>query len=285
MDRVKKAMIFGRGFGLYGHAVAMVDLGFEVFFPADYRPDVLEREEMAELWDKFHFIDDATSSMSGMDLVCCARRPAENAGLAEKLFETNFSGSLVVEKPIHVTPDTAMRLAEKLNASGLNWGVPYLFLYEDWFADLKEGISSNKKMVLNWSHQIFSTQATWKSNAHQGGGALAFYMIHILAVFQALGLTYRLRKNEKAGWTFESAELCVNFQLDEIANFEILENGKVKLSQAGPFGDMPRKGLRDPRATALQKFYQDLLTGQGTNKTLAFHQGIHERWQDAIPKV
>ena len=280
MDRIKpKALIFGRSFGLYGHSLALHDLGFQICVPSQYRSTIFSREEYAPLQDRCIYLDDPLAAISEMSLICCARRPLDNEAIAYEVLRAGYQGDLILEKPMSASPDKADRLAAHLSGAQVKWDVPYLLLHLEWFHHIKLLASTKQTLSILWHHKGQFTSDHWKAHDEEGGGILAFYLIHIVALFEKLGLACHIDKSKQGTWTLKGEWLEVEFTLADKASFSIYKQDEKILSQESPFGAQPQKGMRDTRIPALKRFYQAFLERENQQEALQFHQHVHERWR------
>lgn len=281
MDRVKpKALVFGRSFGLYGHAMALHELGFQICLPHHYRDEIASREEYVSLKESCIYVDEPLLHFRGIELVCCARRPCDNEKIAKELVERGYRGALVLEKPISSSPEKALELASELSQAGLQWDVPYLFIHLEWFDLIQRASSSKNKISIEWTHKAQFTAGHWKTNESEGGGVIAFYLIHILAIFVKLGVPCYLENSKNGRWIIKGEWLEVVFQLSDKASFSLKRFDEILFVQQSPFGAMPKKGNKDSRIPALQRFYTEFLERQVHDGSICFHQLVHERWRD-----
>lgn len=283
MDRIKpKALIFGRSFGLYGHAMALDELGFDICLPSHYRATIFSRKEYTNLQKNVSYLDDPFSDMSMFSIICCARRPSDNYKLVTELIQRGYSGSVVVEKPMGISPDVADKLALALTQAELKWDIPYLFLQLGWFDLVKQSVLLKTKISILWCHNGQFAADHWKANITQGGGVIGFYLIHIIAIFVKLGLPFQLNHSKDGSCRMTSTWLDVEFKLSDQALFTVIKNDKIMFSNQSPFGSQPKKGLKDTRIPALQRFYQDFLARKDYDEAVAFHKRVHQRWYDVV---
>ena len=281
MDRMKQsALIFGRSFGLYGHAMALDKLGVDIFVPSHYRDFIFDREEYVSLQKNACYIDNPLSDINSYSIICCARRPYDNEILVNALLEKGYKGSVIVEKPMGISPDIAHQIAVSLSQAQLRWDVPYLFLHLEWFEHIKHCRGPRDKVSIFWSHNGQFEGNNWKVNDNQGGGILAFYLIHVLALFEKLDLPSQVKRLQDGTWKVSGNWLDVEFKISDDALFSITKDEQVIFHDESPFGAMPTKGTEDTRIPALKKFYQAFFATKDQGDTVAFHQRILERWRD-----
>lgn len=275
-------VVLGGGFGLYGHVAALAGMGRPVATLARYRAEAEARPELAPLVEKVTWLADEGRACAAAGLVCLARRPADNARLAEQLAASGKT-HLIVEKPIAPTAQAAMALTERLADEGCRFAVPYLFLHCDWFQPLAEAVARGDAIAIQWTHPGPGTE-NWKGDARAGGGPLGFYLIHALALIEALlpGAAVRARATGGAEVALEAGadgRLAIDFARTGGALFRIAANGAPLFAASGPFGDTPARGRADPRLPALRRFYETAGPDLANAPPPAFHSAVHAHWR------
>lgn len=275
------ALVLGRGFGLYGHAAALAGAGWRVLLPEAYRADVAARPELAHLSGQFGFVDDPKAAFAEVGLICLARRPGDNAALAVSLCERPRCPPLVIEKPIAASPEAADQLADLLRLAGIRWTVPYLFLHTDWVDAIAAAIKQGLRCRILWQHQQAPNLQGWKHDTELGGGALAFYLIHIIALLHVVD-PGDVRISRQAGhWLLASERLEVTLQLGDEMGFSVDAGGEQVFLEPSPFGAAPARGKADPRIGPLQRFYAAFLEQPGPQISADLHARIHRTWAQA----
>lgn len=285
-------MIFvtGSGFGLYGHAAALVRMGKPVATLTRYRPSMEAREDLRELSEKLSFFDDEAKGIERADVLVLARRPFENARAASLLAREGWAGTLVIEKPIAESAIAAQQLAGLLDKRQQPWAVPYLFVHCDWYSELKRAFCSGEPVSarIDWRFEPSSKAAGWKRTSSEGGGPLAFYFVHCLAAAEALlpdGESDRTKSCEGGGGV-TGLELCTR-RLDStlVSHFELGPprftvscNNRTVVESDSPFGAIPVRNTADPRLDVLQRFYTHTVFG-AESQAPHFHERIHRAWR------
>ncbi|HYG27099.1 MAG TPA: hypothetical protein VD906_09340 [Caulobacteraceae bacterium] len=283
-------MIFvvGGGFGVYGHLAALAASGREVGAPSRYRQMVEQRPELRHVSGEVSWRDDEAQGLASATTVVLARRPADNAALALELCATEEPPALVIEKPIAPSASASIALAEQLDAGGCAWSTPYLFQYCDWYEHLASSLSGNGSATLTWRFRQGAAPSAWKSQPREGGGALAFYFIHCIALAEAAlpGATMTFSRVEADGRQQISlvasrgeARLSIDFHLaDEPVHFLLETDSGARFEAETPFGARPMAGAPDPRIAPLRRFYDDVVFG-GRAPGAQFHARVHEHWR------
>ncbi len=274
-----KSLVFGRGFGLYGHAVALSELGCRVHFPLDYKSVVLSRIELKPYLANIVYVAEPEKNVEDIDLVCLARRPNDNVKLLNTLLDNGFSRNIVIEKPLGNSPESACRLLPIVNKYE-RWSIPYLFEYCDWFYELYKAVSENKHIDIEWFHCQVNNPSSWKHNEKSGGGILSFYFVHLIALFKRL--------KPESPYSIDISNECITltsdmfsgkFKLSEATLFKLKVDGYPVYVEPSPFGVIPKKGIRDPRVDALKIFYQKAVLGHDSPQSINFHEGVIDAWR------
>lgn len=284
-------LVLGGGFGLYGHLAAIARLGRPMATLARYRPIVQTRPEMASFAERIAWIDDEQEGCARASAVVLARRPADNFAIARDLIARDRGGTLVIEKPIAPTPGEALQLGDALAGSGRHCATPYLFLYCRWFDVMSDRFSNDAeaKLELHWSFRRSPHSGSWKSAGDEGGGALAFYFIQLIAIAE------RLLPNASREWSqttdndgetliLDSVDkgrrLSIRFDLDRAPmSFSVMDGTSVLARETTPFGAVPAAGTVDPRIPVLERFYREAVFG-ASETTNAHDRAVNEIWRD-----
>jgi len=188
--------ILGGGFGLYGYLPAAVDSGIEdILLPIKYREIIESRKELKQYRTKIVWLDSDQKLMNLASTLVVARRPSDQLMLIPKLVALGNLKTIILEKPIAPTPESAFRLLATVEKSDKRCLSGFIFRYLPWFLDLKEKFASrnfttHQTLHLKWfflAHHFAEEIETWKKNHNQGGGVVRFFGIHIIALLSELG--------------------------------------------------------------------------------------------------
>lgn len=280
-------LVLGGGFGLYGHLAALAGMDRPVAVPARYRARLLDRPELAELDSRIKWVDE-DRALAAASHVVLARRPEDNAAMAEALIQRGYTGFLVSEKPLAPSPARSEVLGERLAAAGIDFAVPYLLLNCAWTPDVRAALAGGSRRVrIDWAFRQSASAWAWKRMPDQGGGNLAFYFIHCIALAEGLlaGADYRWsyaaggEGREKITLIAERDGAVLEIIFDQMANdtyFRIAVDDAPILLENTPFGGVPQRGVPDPRIPVLQSFYRDDVFG--APRPSAFHRAVAQRW-------
>jgi predicted dehydrogenase len=203
-----KIAIFGGGFGLYGYLPALIACGCEVALPARYRERVASRDDIRALAARVEWGADDDAMLRRCDGVVVALPPAEQRRQVERCLAHENIRHLLLEKPLDVSPALADALLDGLERSGRGFAIGYHFRHTGWGkALLRDGRGARR---IGWrfrAHHYAHDVETWKRRPAEGGGALRFYGVHLVALMAELGYdsaaeseTVSARAGEPEAW-------------------------------------------------------------------------------------
>ena len=281
--------VFGSGFGLYGHTAALAAMNCQVTTLARYKPFAEKRVELRALVPRIRWIDDAQAALSTADVIVFARRPEDNVADIRRALDANGNACLVCEKPMAATWRATGILENKLIDRRRTWAIPYLFSYCGWLKPLRERLGRGEHVNVLWQHRQAKNVKGWKNNNAQGGGALAFYFLHCLAVLETVKRGCRAEFKEMS--SDEATRLCamaelgqgsltLQFELGAQQRFEIGSSDKTWFVAQTPFGDAFKKGEEDPRVPVLQEFYRrEVLARDANSQTTEYYRCVTKQWR------
>jgi predicted dehydrogenase len=191
--------IVGSGFGLYGYLPALVEVGKKnVILPDRYKDKFLARSELKIYADYIHWVSDDGDMFEMADTIVLALPPEYQLDLVKKLIRFNNIRSLLLEKPLAVSPEKSSQLLDELEIFNKKFRISYNFRFTTWgarIADLlKDSNHANNinQVCISWEFlapHYRNNALVWKRFNSSGGGALRFYGIHIIALLAELGYT------------------------------------------------------------------------------------------------
>ena len=186
--------IFGSGFGLYGYLPAIVQgCRRRVVLPRRYQAEFGKRLELAYLSPSIVWVDDERDAIKLASTVVLAQRPADNAARLIHCLESPTIQRLLVEKPLGRCPLEAAALLKLLRRRTEHFRIGYTFRYTDWGRRILSTVtraSSESILQIEWYFMAYHFRhnvETWKRSATQGGGAIRFYGIHLIALMAEAG--------------------------------------------------------------------------------------------------
>lgn len=194
-----KVAILGSGFGLYGYLPALVGLGCAVVLPQRYRAVLEDRNELADFARVVEWVADEGAALDRAEAVVLARRPADQAGMMADILRRPHLQRLLLEKPLAPDPEEAERLQAALQASGKLFRTGYILGFTDWGQRLiaqSRDSQARGDLAIRWSfraHHYATGRHNWKRAHAEGGGALRFYGIQLIAIAAEMGFDRALR--------------------------------------------------------------------------------------------
>ncbi len=305
-------LVVGGGFGLYGHVAALAGAGREVATLTEYRVRAEARPELAALVPHIRWVDDVMAAARDAEAVVLARTPGQNADLARSLMAQGIGGKLIIEKPVAETPAAAAALETELAAANRRWAVPYLFTECDWAETAREALAAGKRVEIDWTHHQSPTVRGWKREADAGGGAVAFYFIHFIALAETLmpgcepvfdvaldgaggvvSCTLAVHRHCERSEAIQGGprnsgllrsarndkddDLTLRFSLGGVSHFAVRIDTQPIIDTPTPFGAVPAAGSPDPRIPMLAAFHNRVATDPHFQAP-AFHAAITRHW-------
>lgn len=185
--------IVGTGFGLYGYlpAIAGVRDG-TVVLPESARAKFAARPELARFEPSIRWAADLGTALGQASVAVIAVPPEEQPGIVAECLRHPGIGAIVLEKPVAATPRRAREVLDSIVGAGRRCRVGYTLLEAAWAGGLLEAAATtaDEPLAIEWSfmaHHFANDVGTWKRRHAQGGGALRFFGIHLVALLARLG--------------------------------------------------------------------------------------------------
>ena len=190
--------ILGGGFGLYGYLPAAVALGFSpILVPARYQNKFLSRVDLKKFINNISWIDTDQDLIKIATMLVISRRPIDQCKELPNYLSQRQLKKIIFEKPLAIDPVSALKMLDMVEASGKQCTAGFTFRFTAWAALLQHTLNSTlptKKdvWILQWhflAHHFSANFWNWKRDHLQGGGALRFYGIHVIALLAEFGYT------------------------------------------------------------------------------------------------
>jgi len=189
-----KVAVLGGGFGLYGYLPALaVRPDTSILLVQRYRERLAARADLSGLIGRVRWVRDEEHQLAAADAVIIALRPNDQVTLARKALALDNIERILLEKPVAADPRSALDLLRLAEASGKVMRTGHNFHLTDWAAALtREVVEAGVDVGIdvNWrfkAHHYAANHDTWKRRVDDGGGALRFFGIHLIALAAALG--------------------------------------------------------------------------------------------------
>jgi predicted dehydrogenase len=202
-----KVAILGSGFGLYCYLPAiLIGCGQQVTLPDRYRDRLRMRADVGHLFQSVEWAASDDSMLDSADAVVISQRPADQVERAPDCLRRTNIQSLILEKPIAPDPGQAIRLLDQIERSGKRFCIGYTFKYTEWGRALLDCVRDLiSPVTIRWSfraHHYATSAHNWKRSVSNGGGAVRFYGIHLIALLAEAGydrVIMSMVKAEKRG--------------------------------------------------------------------------------------
>ena len=189
----KRVAIIGLGMASTPHARSLADLADRVEVTAAYSPTEARRREFAERWN-LPVVDGAEEIFSNrlVDAVLVLTPPSTHLELVERA--ASAGKHVLLEKPLEITTDRAIRLVEGTERAGVKLGVmlqhrfrPVSVALAGIVMDGRLGqLVSASARLANWRPQSYYDQPGRGTKARDGGGVLLTQGIHTLDLLISL---------------------------------------------------------------------------------------------------
>lgn len=190
---MKRYAIVGSGFGLYGYIPAIAGtLESLVVLPESARVKFDARPELARFEPSIRWALSIDSALQQASVVVIAVPPQEQASVACECLQHAGISAIVLEKPVAATPGHAREVLGSIMGAGRRCRVGYTLLQTDFAKALfaSDLSTAEDHLTIEWTfmaHHFANGVDTWKRRHEQGGGALRFFGIHLVALLALLG--------------------------------------------------------------------------------------------------
>lgn len=275
--------VLGSGFGLYGYLPALLQLGERVAMPERYREKLLARAELRALDSSVAWLASDQEVLAASDGLIVSRRPEDQVRSVRAALGHDSVRRLLLEKPLAPTPEAARSLLAALADAERTIRIGYTFRYTAWSRRLAEWLptaASGETLTVRWrfrAHHYAAGIETWKRRPSQGGGALRFFGIHLLALAAEHGYAEAVwsrvegrEPDDAARWEAAlsgAGRPSLRILLDSDApdrEFALESEGcgdPLRINLQDPFEESTPLGALDRRVGVLIDLAQSLLSG------------------------
>jgi len=181
--------IIGSGFGLYGYLPAVIKSG--VVLPLRYKEKLDQMPQAKQVADLVQWVADDQTARAMADTAIIAVPPEYQPKILDEILVLPNIQRIALEKPLAPTPDIALAMMEKLERSGKQFRIDYIFRFTDWGEKLL-AMPPDQKLNIEWqfmAHHFAHQLNNWRRYSETGGGAVRFYGIHFIALLAEMGYT------------------------------------------------------------------------------------------------
>jgi predicted dehydrogenase len=180
--------ILGGGFGLYGYLPALAGLGVREFFvPARHRAFMEGRHDIREYASLIRWCDDSATLVSSVESLVLAVPPLQQEDIVMKLCAGRHLKQLVMEKPVAHSPSCGDSVIASARDVATSVRIAFICKHAPWAIALLDNCQNypTGMISIEWTfmaHHLKTNMETWKARHENGGGALRFYGIHLIAL-------------------------------------------------------------------------------------------------------
>ncbi|OJW47805.1 MAG: hypothetical protein BGO67_09160 [Alphaproteobacteria bacterium 41-28] len=184
-----KIAIVGGGFGLYGYLPALLQIpNATPILQTRYQERLKARTDISQFYNDIEWVSDDDALLETSEGIIIALPPMEQYMWAKKCLGFKNISLMLLEKPLAPNPILANELLNDLESSGKKFRLGYNFRYTLWGQDILKNAKSIESIVWNFrAHHYTQNVQTWKRQHDDGGGAIRFYGIHLIALLAELG--------------------------------------------------------------------------------------------------
>ena len=282
--------IIGGGFGLYGYLPALSQhRDVTILLPMRYQKRVKERADIRHLYSDIEWVNDNDAVLNQCDGLIIALPPVQQYEWVKKCLYYGHINHLFLEKPLASSPELAHELLSNLILSKKKFRVGYNFRHTEWGQSVRKKTHGVKQVHWHFrAHHYAENLKTWKREHDQGGGALRFYGIHLIALLAELGYTdvtyskMNMSSNNVSGWDAEltgdslvPCEISISSNSDS-TRFDVVDSSGENYKLSNPFQvlQQQKKSNTDLRVPFLTQGLQDLFCNHYTYHNWYHHTNL-----------
>ena len=279
-------LLLGKGFALKVYLPALLEINCnKILLPSSSKKHINDGSNGQYI----KWIDDEDIINNKFLKIIIAEPPLKQYSLISDMALWKNSNSLVLEKPIADDNKKAEDLIKILNKNNTKFSINYSFRYTKWFNNINRYIHNNYKkgdIDIIWKFKgrhLDKKKPSWKTNHLQGGGAIKYYGIHLIAILSDMGYSdvnqsniFNQPKSKINTWSCEFISNKkipkITLHLDSYSNENIFcwkQVNKNILEIESPFSLESSEYNGDnripPTIKFLQEKYTDLLNSKNMN--------------------
>jgi len=244
---------------------------------------LLARAELSGFDSRVHWVETETQVLQLSDALIVALRPSNQVEFVQRALQFDNIERYLLEKPLASHPTQAMDLLRDLTAHARRVRIGFNFRFTKWSALFKESLQSmgdDEEISIDWffkAHHFAHDLDVWKRYASQGGGALGFYGIHLVALLAEYGYS-QVQHSRLSGSQRDQPQLwCATFVGQDLPRcvvtvdtnsdqkiFHLRGSGDNKdrllnIQLSDPFDQLPQIGALDRRVDLLRQVCASLM--------------------------
>jgi len=276
------SLLYGNGFALNVYLPSLINLGIKkIFIDKSQIENVSKINILKKYKEYIIYFNPKEFKEQLFDFTILAVSPFNQYNLVLSNYILKNTTTLILEKPIAISPAKSIEILKKLDDLSINYLVNYSFRYAFWYKDISAKIKNLPKDVdlyFTWkfmARHFIHKRDTWKRIHSQGGGAIRFYGIHLIAILSDIGylkvlksicLSQSYSDISSFSCSFDSTKrlpkcnilINSNSLKNEFNCYYIKDNKKISLLQLEePFPKRGRVLSEDPRIKITEKFLKE----------------------------
>ena len=301
INKNESVLLYGNGFALDVYLPALVSLGIkEIFINKDLVKNT-KNKNLNKYRENIIYIEEKDIQNRFFYNIIIAISPVKQYELLLKSQIINNTNLLILEKPLAPSPINAIEILEKLDKLKINYLINYSFRYAAWFNKISSGIKSidiDEDLFFIWKFKArhFShKRLTWKKFHSEGGGAIRFYGIHLIAILSDIGYVSIDKSNIYL--SKEDNLVSLNCSLKPTRNlpqckikidsnspenkfccYYYKNHKKIELfNQKAPFPSLSKEINEDPRVDIIKRFLTDMSFNYDNLKVIELWKKIEDK--------
>ena len=262
---IPKFGILGSGFGMYGYAPAVRQIGYPVLTLARYKDILFARPELKRNLNEFIFFENEQDLIEQSDCLVIARQPSNQFRLVMDYIDILATKKhLFLEKPLSNSLINSSIMLNLIEQEEIPFTVAYLFKYSAWFRLFHSAVlETNHDISIEW--EIPRTSSDWKNSAPDGGGPLNFYGVHFLWMLIHFGVNPQFITIKSGLDAFHissntSVKISIFGRLVERRGafmIKDLSSERLIFEDETPLGIRPSPGRADPRIDIIGQYIKE----------------------------
>ncbi len=195
-------LLYGKGFALNVYLPSLINLGIKkIFIDKSQIPNSSKIRILKKYKEYIIYFNEKDFKEQLFDFTILAVSPSNQYKLASSSYILKNTSTLILEKPIAISPIKSLEIIKNLEELNINYQVNYSFRYAFWYKDLSTKIKTlakNIDLYFTWNfmaRHFIHKRDTWKRIHSKGGGAIRFYGIHLIAILSDIGYSKVLKSN------------------------------------------------------------------------------------------
>ena len=233
------SLLYGNGFAFDVYLPALIKLGIKKIL---IDKNQFLHKDKTNILNKYNeyiiYYKDESYKKPIIDYTILAVPPSNQYKL---LLDNNFfenTKTLILEKPLALSPVKALDIMQKLEKISRKYIINYSFRYTLWYRNISakiKNLPNNVELIFIWkfmARHFIHKRNTWKRFHSEGGGAIRFYGIHMIAILSDIGyLKVRQSNNLSEKYSYLSSFSCSFESTQKLPKCKILINSKSLVNE------------------------------------------------------